>query len=333
MIDEAVKRLAIMFPTLRIMIAHGQMDGRHLDEAMESFSSGEADCLIATTIVESGLDIPNCNTIIIENVQFFGLASLYQLRGRVGRAGRQAYAYMFYTREHSELSPGAQERLNALEECCGLGEGFRLSERDMGIRGVGTMFGEKQSGDVDGIGADLYLELLFKQLQRIDHLRIKTIDADDVRVGSGGYEFSVTPFYIATPEASDEVQSTIDNITAHEEVNELLDLLKATFGELDESTMTCLLAREMRILAGSLGIQGIVLDNPSEPIIDFTTDASIMVKELLVEGISTHYDIEVTNTGLRLPIMTEMSIHSKVNYAVKVLRGITRSIPSFVKYL
>jgi len=333
MIRDAVERLNRMFPDLQIMTAHGQMGGDTLDEAMESFSNGEADCLIATTIVESGLDIPNCNTIIIENVQFFGLASLYQLRGRVGRAGRQAYAYMFHTSDSAELSPGAQERLIALEECCGLGEGFRLSERDMGIRGVGTMFGEKQSGDVDGIGADLYLELLYKQLQRIDHLRIQTIHADDVRVGTGGYEFGVTPFYIATTEASDEVKSTIDSIVGHDDIEQLLELMRDTFGDPDESTRTCLAAREMQILAGDLGIQGIVLDNPLEPVIDLMTDASIMVKELLVEGIATTYDVEVIDNGLRLPTMTDMTIHSKVMYTVKVLRGITRSIPSFVKYL
>ena len=98
---------------------------------------------------------------------------------------------MFYSSEESELAK-AQERLAALEECCGLGEGFRLSERDMSIRGVGTMFGDKQSGDVDSVGADLYLELLYKQLQRIDNLRINNVAADGVRVGTAGYEFGIT---------------------------------------------------------------------------------------------------------------------------------------------
>ena len=333
MMRDACDRLLRLFPNLQIMTAHGQMDGEAIDDAMESFSNGSADVLIATTIVESGLDIPNCNTIIIENVQFFGLASLYQLRGRVGRAGRQAYAYMFYSADESELTTGAQERLAALEECCGLGEGFRLSERDMGIRGVGTMFGEKQSGDVDSVGADLYLELLYKQLQRIDNLRIKTIDADDVRVGAAGYEFGITPFYIATTEASDEVKATIDSITAHEQVHDVLALMRDTFGEPDEFSLSCVFAREMRILAGDLGIQGILLDSPTAPIIDLITDASIMVKELLVEGISDAYDVEIIDTGIRLKTMTDMTMHGKVMYTVKILRQITGSIPSFVKYL
>jgi len=333
MMQDSIERLNRMFPDLQIMTAHGQMGGESLDAAMEAFSNGEADCLIATTIVESGLDIPNCNTIIIENVQFFGLASLYQLRGRVGRAGRQAYAYMFHTTDESELTPQAQERLAALEECCGLGEGFRLSERDMGIRGVGTMFGEKQSGDVDSIGADLYLELLYKQLQRIDNLRIKTVAPDDVRLATGGYEFGITPFYIATTEASDEVKAVIDSMTTPDSSTELLTLLKSTFGEPDESSLTCLFAREMQILAGELGIQGIVLDNPHEPVIDLVTDASIMAKELLAEGVVGLYEIELIDTGLRLPTMSDLSIHNKVMYTVKVLRSIVRSIPSFVKYL
>ena len=104
------------------------------------------------------------------NLYRYGLASLYQLRGRVGRAGRQAYAYMFHA-EMSAMREEARERLLALEECCGLGEGFKLAERDMAIRGVGTIFGDKQSGEVDSIGADLYLELLYNQLEKIEKLR------------------------------------------------------------------------------------------------------------------------------------------------------------------
>lgn len=334
MMNEARDRLVRLFPELRIMTCHGQMDGDEIDDAMEAFSSGTADVLIATTIVESGLDIPNCNTIIIENVQFFGLATLYQLRGRVGRAGRQAYAYMFYSSDECELTPGAQERLAALEECCGLGEGFRLSERDMGIRGVGTMFGEKQSGDVDSIGADLYLELLYKQLQRIENLRIKTIPSDEVRLETAGYEFGITPFYIATTQANDEVKLAIDSVKSHEEIHALLQLMQETFGEPDEFSLSCLFAREIQILAGDLGIKAILLDYPKDPpMIDFVTDASIMVKELLVEGINGAFDVEIIETGIRLKTMTDMTMHGKVMYVVGILRQITSSIPSFVKYL
>ena len=155
MMDATRKRLNELFPKLNILELHGQMKGENLDNAMDAFASGEADILLCTTIVESGLDIPNVNTIIIEEVQQFGLASLYQLRGRVGRAGRQAYAYMFHA-ELGDMRKEAQERLLALEECCGLGEGFKLAERDMAIRGVGTIFGDKQSGEVDNIGCLLY---------------------------------------------------------------------------------------------------------------------------------------------------------------------------------
>ena len=181
-IPQLEERLKELMPELSFGVAHGRMATKDLEETIAAFDDGAFDVLLSTNIIESGLDMPSVNTIIIHRADMFGLGQLYQLRGRVGRAGRQAYAYMFYSADESELTTGAQERLAALEECCGLGEGFRLSERDMGIRGVGTMFGEKQSGDVDSVGADLYLELLYKQLQRIDNLRIKTIDADDVRV-------------------------------------------------------------------------------------------------------------------------------------------------------
>ena len=116
-------------------------------------------------------------------------------------------------------------------------------------------------------------------------------------------------------------------------MHDVLALMRDTFGEPDEFSLSCVFAREMRILAGDLGIQGILLDSPTAPIIDLITDASIMVKELLVEGISDAYDVEIIDTGIRLKTMTDMTMHGKVMYTVKILRQITGSIPSFVKYL
>ena len=230
MMEEANKRLKSLFPNLRVMQAHGQMKGEQLDSAMDEFASGHADVLLCTTIVESGLDIPNVNTIIIEEVQQFGLASLYQLRGRVGRAGRQAYAYMFHA-EMGDLREEAQERLLALEECCGLGEGFKLAERDMAIRGVGTIFGDKQSGEVDSIGADLYLELLYNQLEKIEKLRLNPVAPQDVRTPGRTSTPMLGGEYVATGDARVVANESLANARSIGEMEKVLESLTACFGD------------------------------------------------------------------------------------------------------
>lgn len=144
---------------------------------MEEFSQGSFDVLLCTSIVESGLDMPRVNTIIVEEAQMFGLASLYQLRGRVGRNDLQAFALLLYDNVTSEE---AVERLRAIRECCGLGEGFKVAERDMAIRGVGNVFGEKQSGEVANVGTDLYLEMLYEQLAGVESLRLPQVEWGDV---------------------------------------------------------------------------------------------------------------------------------------------------------
>ena len=179
--EERYNRLAKLLPGLRVQQAHGKMKPNVLEEAMESFADAEFDVLLCTTIVESGLDLPRVNTIIIEDVHMFGLSSLYQLRGRVGRADLQAYAYLFWE-PHVVLGEEAIRRLDAVRECCGLGMGFRIAERDMAIRGVGAVFGDKQSGEAAGVGADLYLEMLFDQLKGVEHQRLPVLPWDEVDI-------------------------------------------------------------------------------------------------------------------------------------------------------
>ncbi|XP_014491301.1 ATP-dependent DNA helicase At3g02060, chloroplastic isoform X2 [Vigna radiata var. radiata] len=166
-LDEVMTFLAESFPNVEIAIAHGKLFSKQLEDTMEKFALGEIKILICTNIVESGLDIQNANTIIIQDVQQFGLAQLYQLRGRVGRADKEAHAYLFYP-DKGLLSDQALERLAAIEECRELGQGFQLAEKDMGIRGFGAIFGEQQSGDVGNVGVDLFFEMLFESLSKVE---------------------------------------------------------------------------------------------------------------------------------------------------------------------
>jgi transcription-repair coupling factor (superfamily II helicase) len=158
-IHAMAEHLHQLAPTARIAVAHGQMPGSELEEIMVSFISHEVDVLVCTTIVESGLDIANANTIIINRADRIGLADIYQLRGRVGRATRQSYAYLLVP-DVEQLTSEAEQRLRALMDCSELGSGFKLAMNDLQLRGGGSLLGESQSGHIAAVGYDLYLELL-----------------------------------------------------------------------------------------------------------------------------------------------------------------------------
>ncbi|NJM60486.1 MAG: transcription-repair coupling factor [Oscillatoriales cyanobacterium RU_3_3] len=174
-IEELAAKLQQMVPSARIAIAHGQMDAAELESIMLTFSAAEFDILVCTTIIESGLDIPRVNTILIEDAQRFGLGQLYQLRGRVGRAGIQAHAWLFYPQK-TQLSDAARQRLRAIQEFAQLGSGYQLAMRDLEIRGSGDILGTEQSGQMEAIGFDLYAEMLEEAIREIKGQEIPKVE-------------------------------------------------------------------------------------------------------------------------------------------------------------
>ena len=160
LLELKLHRLA---PEASLAVAHGQMDERKLARIMADFAEGRIDILLSTNIVESGLDIPNANTIIIDRADHFGLAELYQLRGRVGRSTAQAYGYFLYDRK-TRMTPEARERLETLREVAGMGAGYMIAMRDLELRGAGDILGPKQSGHVSSVGLDLYTRLLSREV-------------------------------------------------------------------------------------------------------------------------------------------------------------------------
>jgi len=165
-IEAVAQRLQELVPDARVGVGHGQMTENTLEKVMLQFVEGKYDVLVCTTIIESGLDIPNCNTLIIEGADRFGLAQLYQLRGRVGRFNRQAYAYLLLHR-HTKLLDIAHKRLTAIRQYNKLGAGFRIAMRDLELRGAGNLLGAKQSGHVANVGFDLYCQLLRQSISRL----------------------------------------------------------------------------------------------------------------------------------------------------------------------
>src|SRR5439155_3991295 len=158
-IEEAAEKLQQLCPGLRLLVAHGKMAERALEDRMHAFLRGDADVLVSTTIIESGLDIPQANTLIVERADALGLAQLYQIRGRVGRSDQIAHAYLFYPDAH-ELTAEARARLATLADHTELGAGFAIAMRDLEIRGAGDLLGPEQSGHVAAVGFELYVELL-----------------------------------------------------------------------------------------------------------------------------------------------------------------------------
>ena len=165
-IENVALRLRALVPKARLVVGHGQMDADDLEEVMATFVNGEADVLLSTTIIESGLDIPNANTIIIDRADRFGLSDLYQLRGRVGRYKHQAYAYLLLPR-HAGLLADARKRISAIKQYSTLGSGFKIAMRDLEIRGAGNLLGSQQSGHITAVGFDLYCQLLKQSISAL----------------------------------------------------------------------------------------------------------------------------------------------------------------------
>src|SRR5690242_10633200 len=178
-IEEAAEKLRQLCPGLRFLVAHGQMRERELEDKMLTFLAGDADVLVSTTIIESGLDIPQANTLVVERADTLGLAQLYQIRGRVGRSDVLAHAYLFYPDAH-ELTPEARARLATLADHTELGAGFAIAMRDLEIRGAGDLLGAEQHGHIAALGFELYVELLAEAVAELSGER--RIAARPVRV-------------------------------------------------------------------------------------------------------------------------------------------------------
>ncbi|MCT7952455.1 transcription-repair coupling factor [Ancylothrix sp. C2] len=267
-IEETAEMLRLLIPGARIAVAHGQMDDSELESTMLSFSSGEADILLCTTIIESGLDIPRVNTILIEDAHRFGLAQLYQLRGRVGRSGIQAHAWMFYSKQNM-LSEAARQRLRAIQEFTQLGSGYQLAVRDMEIRGVGNLLGAEQSGQMEAIGFDLYMEMLEEAIREIKGQEIPKVEDTQIDLHLVAF---IPADYI--PDL-DQKMSAYRAVATAQSKQELLQIeldWRDRYGLIPVSAHQLLRVMELKQLGKKLGFsrikpegkQHIVLETPME---------------------------------------------------------------------
>jgi len=185
-IDRLALKLAELVPEAKFAVAHGQMRPKELEKVMLDFFNNQTQVLVCSAIIESGLDFPNANTIIINRADKFGLAQLYQLRGRVGRSHRHAYAYLLIPGEQA-ITPDAEKRLRALQEIDGLGGGFKLAMHDLEIRGAGNLLGEQQSGQIHAVGFELYTEMMEKAIQELKGEDVLPEVDPEIRLGIPAY--------------------------------------------------------------------------------------------------------------------------------------------------
>ena len=253
-IHFAYERLQALVPEARIVVAHGQMSIRELENVMEQFVSGEADILLATTIIETGMDIANVNTLIVEQADRMGLSQLYQLKGRIGRSDRQSYAYFTYDRS-KVLSEISEKRLKAIRDFTEFGSGYKIAMRDLELRGAGNLLGESQSGHIESIGYELYVRMLEEAVSRAKG-EAKTVHAGDINVDVKVSAF-IPDEYV--PQSSDKIMMyrQIASIENEEEYSKIVEELLDRFGDPPESVENLLDIALIKRWASDLGFSRI----------------------------------------------------------------------------
>lgn len=272
-IERITARLREDIPEAEIGIAHGQMSPAELDRQMMAFYEGRLHILVCTTIVESGLDVPNANTLIIERADLLGLSQLHQIRGRVGRSHRQAYAYLF-TPDARAMTADARERLQAIAEHTELGAGFLLARQDMEIRGAGNLLGAEQSGKIEEIGLDMYMEMLSEAVSEARGAPKKPVQPTDMHLGVNAI---LPPDYVPQPGERLNLYRRIYRAVDDNQISMLFEEMTDRFGRMPDEVKYCLESARIRWRAQTLALasirasaQGIRLNftaaSPIEPV-------------------------------------------------------------------
>lgn len=292
-IKEVAGMVQRLCPNASILSAHGQMKGAELEQKMAAFVDGEYDVLIATTIIESGLDIPNANTIIILNANHFGMSDLHQMRGRVGRSNKKAFCYLVAPPMHT-LTPEARKRLTALEQFSELGSGFQIAMRDLDIRGAGNLLGAEQSGFISEIGFDVYQKILQEAIDELKENEFKELYAEELKTKNFIKDCQIeTDFEILIPD--DYITNIAERLSIYKELDELENIesletyknqLIDRFGKIPYATEQLFKAIQLRWVAKEIGFEKLVLkqkkligyfiSNPDSPYFQSTRFTNVL---------------------------------------------------------
>lgn len=321
-----------ILPDARVAIGHGQLPESQLEKIMLDFIHKKYDVLVSTMIIENGLDIPNVNTIIIDHADKFGLAQLYQLRGRVGRADKQAYAYLFI-RNHSKMNDLARKRLRAIQDFTELGSGFKLALRDLEIRGAGNILGKEQSGYIQTVGFDLYCKILeetvsrLKSEQKITESDIKKKNSTDPKIDVD-YDLIIPKDFIFDDTERITIYHRLVNLDSMEKIEELKSEIIDRFGKLPGEVTQVIDTIELKILAGDLYASHLILKENnlklyfSEDVQKIETFYSEIIPNFMNE---TKTKIQFINRPDKLGIEIKLigdNKNEKLNFAKNILKNI-----------
>lgn len=261
-IDEAAAHIQELVPQANVAFAHGQMEKRELEKIMVDFINGDIDVLISTTIIETGMDISNVNTMIIEDADKFGLSQLYQLRGRVGRSNRTAYAFLLYRRDRM-LTEVAEKRLSAIREFSDFGSGFKIAMKDLEIRGAGNVLGKSQHGHMAAVGYDLYCKMLNEAVNDLKGIKNEYSFETNVDLSVDAY---IPSTYIKSEYQKLDIYKRIAVIESEEELSDMKDELVDRYGSLSTPAVNLLNIALIKSMAHKIGImemKGTIEDGPS----------------------------------------------------------------------
>jgi transcription-repair coupling factor (superfamily II helicase) len=256
-IESVARKIREMVPGVRVAVGHGQMQERELENVMISFVNREYDVLVCTTIIETGMDIPNANTLIVDNSDYFGLSQLYQLRGRVGRSNKNSFAYLTYERD-KVLTEIADKRLKAIKEFTEFGSGFKIAMRDLEIRGCGNILGSEQHGHMLAIGYDLYVKYLDRAVKRLSGTQLEEDIEISVDLNVDGY---IPATYIKNEEQKIEIYKKIASISSDEDILDITEELIDRFGNVPKEVNNLIKVAYIKTLCKKLYIKEIIQSN------------------------------------------------------------------------
>ncbi len=293
-INEVAQLINRLCPNAKVAIGHGKLEGKKLEAIILDFMSGMYDVLVATTIVESGIDIPNANTIIINNANHFGLSDLHQLRGRVGRSNKKAFAYLFTPPKH-HLSDEAQKRLQAIEQFSELGSGFNIAMRDLDIRGAGDLLGANQSGFISEIGFDTYQKILDEAIQELKENEFKEVFQEEIKnkdflnecILETDLSLIIPDDYVNEINERIELYKSLDKLKGQDQVEKYKQELSDRFGPIPSKTQELILTVKLRELAKNLGFEKLRLRS------------NLMIGTFILNNNSEYYQSEIFTSILK----------------------------------
>ena len=316
-IMQKADEISSLVPEAKVAYAHGQMTGSEIEDIMEEFVEGNTDILVCTTILESGIDIPNANTIIVENADRMGLAQLYQIRGRVGRSDRQGYAYITYKRDKL-LSEVADKRLKAIKEFTEFGSGFKIAMRDLEIRGAGSLLGEIQHGHLEQVGYDTYCNLLDEVVREIQGETV--IPEIDVQI-----DLDVTSYipdeYISDSSQKIEMYQEIALCKNEEDIQNVVDEMIDRFGNMPNEIENLLDIARIKTLCKKLKISKVQEKRNFVVFIFEPGEINIDINELLKK----YRNRSKFTQGIKPQVTLALTENSE--------KGILNEVKVFLKYL